>query len=252
MSFSSHPQMVIEPGFPLQVARGKVKNWFAATIVGENPNINSTTYESIWNAGGIYTGWDVTSAAVVTIVSDNVNDAAAGTGARTVLVEGLDGDYNEISETVTLDGTSIVTTSATFLRVWRVTVQTAGSGEANAGVISGTIDGDSVFVMPAGNNRTLLSMFTVPANAKAYLYHFWFENASNDQLRWELNYREENGVFVPKRQGVIHRFSIRFNAHGIESFTEKTDIDIRSRRETGAGTSRVTSGYRLLIERNSV
>ena len=46
-----------------------------------------------------------------------------GTGARTVLIEGLDENYDIQSETVTMDGTTNVVTTNTYIRLFRMTVQ---------------------------------------------------------------------------------------------------------------------------------
>jgi len=75
-------------------------------------------------------------AAVLTIVSTSVNDTAAGTGARTITVKGLNASFAEISEIVTLNGTTPVVTVSLFIRVNNVIITTAGSLKHNDGEIT--------------------------------------------------------------------------------------------------------------------
>ena len=67
---------------------------------GKNPDVGNTE-ETIWDAGGLYS-WQ-SAAESLEILSSEVADAAAGTGARTVTVKGLDSNYELLSETVTLN-----------------------------------------------------------------------------------------------------------------------------------------------------
>jgi hypothetical protein len=50
-------------------------------------------------------------------------------------IQGLDGSYNLAEETVDMDGTTTVTTTQTFLRVFRMSVETAGTSGNNEGNI---------------------------------------------------------------------------------------------------------------------
>ena len=47
-------------------------------------------------------------------MSDDANDDVAGTGARTLRIQGLDGSYNLAEETVDMDGTTTVTLHKNF------------------------------------------------------------------------------------------------------------------------------------------
>jgi hypothetical protein len=105
-----------------------------------------------------------------------VNDTAAGTGARTVVIEGLDADYVEITETVTLNGQSAVLTAASFLRINYAYVATAGSTKSAAGDIyigTGTLTAGvpaTVYdIIKFNYNNTITGCFTVPAGHTAYL-----------------------------------------------------------------------------------
>src|SRR6478736_1447214 len=82
--------------FYLQVSRGQIPGHRSITRAGLNQDIDSGAYESLWDHGGLYVF--PPSASVMTVSSSSTADAVAGTGARTVLVAGLDANYAEIQE----------------------------------------------------------------------------------------------------------------------------------------------------------
>jgi hypothetical protein len=166
-------------GFPMQdtkflVALGVYKGFSLYRKYGVNNAVNgSGTAEDIWPIGTIRVL--PSAAAVVSTVSSSIQDDAdlVGTGAWTVQIEGLDADYVELTETVTLNGTGAVTTNASFLRINRAYVVTAGSGETNAGNITLSISGVAQAYIEALEGQTHQCMLTVPAGKTFFVtdYH---------------------------------------------------------------------------------
>ena len=117
----------------------------------------------VWVGQGAYPFQ--TTAQALEIISSSANDTAAGTGARTVMVQGLDANFNPIQETVTLNGTSAVALVNSYLRVNNVQVATAGSGNTNAGTLTLRLAGAgaSQAVMTAGIGYAKQAIYTVPA-----------------------------------------------------------------------------------------
>jgi hypothetical protein len=170
--------------FELQVARGQIAWHNPLFKFGNNPSVGDTL-ETIWAEGCLYSY--LTAATVLKVSSSSTDDTSAGTGARTVQLYGLDGDYNEINELVTLNGQTPVNTTQSFLRINRMVVRSAGSGGANAGVIyAGT--GTVTTGVPAnvyasvngvtGSNQSLMALWTVPAGYTAYLLQYDVSNGS--------------------------------------------------------------------------
>lgn len=103
--------------------------------LGNNPSIDTGTVpEDIWSGGGQFP-W-ITTAAALEAVSTSANDAAAGTGLRTMTITGLDSSFNPITEVVTLNGTTPVALANQFFRINEMRIKTAGSGRVNAGDIN--------------------------------------------------------------------------------------------------------------------
>lgn len=110
-------------------------------------------------------------ASALGLASTSTDDASGGTGARTVRVVGLNASYDLATEDVTLNGTTKVTTSSTFIAINGLYVLTAGSGGANAGHVYVADDGDTFtagvptapyLLLEAGWNIAAPSIYTVP------------------------------------------------------------------------------------------
>lgn len=183
--------------FNLQIARGLVSGFKAVNKFGRNPDVDAAAPEDIWYNGGTWVA--PTAARVHSIVSTSVNDTAAGTGARTVTMYGLNASYVEQSETVTLNGTTPVNTVNSYVMIDRAIVATAGSGGTNAGVITATaaVDGTVTLYMTAGKAGTQLCVYIVPAGYTAYLmgYSFSANLSANALMQCELFVKPFGGVF---------------------------------------------------------
>lgn len=160
-----------------------------------NTDVDSaTTPEFVWGPGGTFTF--PTAAGATTLVSSSANDAAEGTGARTVTVTGLDGDYNEVISTVTLNGTTPVSFPTNLLRVNRLEVVSAGSVRRNAGDVTISINGTTVSSIPTGTGVSQTAIFTVPNNyMKAYLVELFIniQRGGGQSAVIELDKRMPNG-----------------------------------------------------------
>lgn len=230
-----------DENFELQLARGQIYNHRHVFKYGYNGACGATS-ETIWFQSGVYT-WQ-SAATKVTVTSSSTDDDAtptAGTGALTVTLEGLDANYAEISETVTLNGTTAVDTDATFLRLHRMYVVTAGTGLTNAGVIYATVKGDTyttpgvpntatkiMSTIGAGEGQTLQAFYTVPAGYTAYLYNITSSsfNASNSSQITFLA-RPFGGAFRTKNKFVVFKGSFLMPYVVPVSFAEKTDLELR-------------------------
>lgn len=131
----------------LEINKGQRGGEEPVVVFGINDDIDTGSVpEDIISQGGMYAGFNAIAAQLLDIVSGNINDTAAGTGARDVLIFGLDENYDEISERVALDGTTPVKTLKSYLRVNFFMVDNVGSLERNNGIITATQE-TSTFLM---------------------------------------------------------------------------------------------------------
>lgn len=245
--------------FYLQLARGQIHNHTHVHKYGFNGSVG-TGDDTIWFQQGDYT-WS-SAASTLSITSSSTDDDGGGTGALTVTVEGLDANYAEISETVTMDGTTVVNTTASFLRTHRMYVVTAGTGLTNAGVIYAADTGDTYgtpgvpdtatgirSTIGAGEGQTLQAFYTVPAGYTAYLLQVAAgsvngTNASTITLRA----RAEGGAFRTKDKFIVFKDMITVNYPVPTVFAEKTDIEMKG--DAAASTTDVAANFDLILVKN--
>ena len=247
--------------FYLQVARNQIsfhKNIFK---FGNNTSVGDSL-ETVWAEGGLYSY--LTSASVLKVSSSSTADTSAGTGARTVELFGLDTNYDEINETVTLNGQTAVNTTKEYLRINRMVVRSAGTGGANAGVIyAGT--GTVTTGVPAnvyasvngvtGANQSLMTLWTVPAGYTAYILQYDISNGTTSNTpavcKMVLAIRPYGEVFQSKDVK-----SLTTSMHVEETFSiplkveEKSDIEVRAISSSGSVSFDISAAFEIIYIKN--
>lgn len=156
---------MLNDGYPsdyeMAVGWNQVPNHRRVAVLGNSPAANAGS--DIWT-GAVAYPW-MTAATALEAVSSSAADTAAGTGARTLQVFGLDADFVEVVQLITLNGTLPVALPTNLLRINTALIMSAGSGETNAGDISiRRVSGGTVqAIVPAGYGITRQAVYTVPA-----------------------------------------------------------------------------------------
>jgi len=180
---------------------------------------------------------------------------ASGTGAATIQIFGLDSDWASQTETVVLNGTTVVDLAKTYIRINRMVVLTAGSSGGAEGTLTCRIDGagTTAAVINNGNNQTLMAIYTIPAGRTGYFMQGYVglskgggATAVNAQFSWRS--RTFGGVFNVK--GVINCQSsgssyFSYNYAGAPGLPPRTDVLMRV-NEVSA-TIGASAGFDLLI-----
>lgn len=239
----------------LDIASGKYVGFSIVNKFGVNTRIDSgTTPEDIWDGGGVYTGW-ATAAETAQVLSSNVNDTSAGTGARTVSITGLNSAYEITTETLTLNGTTPVTSVNSYIRVHTATVQSAGSGGVNAGTITvrqSTTTANIFLVMRIGYNQSHTSAYTIPAGYTGYMRKIAVmpSATANMALEGAVWTRTFGGVFRARRPFYFtNQMQFHDTIYGGLALTEKTDVILRILATT-ANQVPVAGSYDLVLVKN--
>lgn len=245
--------------FELQISRGQISGHNFTHKFGYNPAID-TTDETIWTEGGVYVY--PTTASTMYISSSSTADTAAGTGARTATVSGLDANFTEISETVSLNGQVGVQLNGAlnWYRVNRIIVNTAGSGGANAGVLyvgteatpTGGVPTNKYATVAIGDNQTLMCIWTVPRGYTAYL-HQKDVSASSSAGKFAiftLVSRPKDGVFNVKDRVLLANNSTSIPYWNPIPFSECTDIEVRAVADSIGGTITASATLDLTYIKN--
>lgn len=222
------------------IVMGLVPGHSIITKFGRNSDIDSGTLpEDIWENGGLYTGFS-SAAQTLDVVSDSTNDTGAGSGAQTMKLVGLDSNFDEIEETITLTGEVVVVTTKLFIRFFRAIVLTAGGGGTNAGIItiSQTTSGDVMGSIQTSQGQTNIGAFTVSNDKSGLLRRIRVGLAKSvagpTTVRFEVCVRSFGGAWLS-----IRTFELSEGSDlGSEFITpilvsEKTDIVLRITEASG-------------------
>lgn len=126
---------ILDRNFKYDVALGNVSGYDTWNKFGYNADVDSASEEVIASFGGTFA--IMTTDDNLDVVSTSANDTnSAGTGARQILLVGIDGSSNYQTETVNLNGTTTVTTSNTWLGINRAYVISSGTSDSNEGTIT--------------------------------------------------------------------------------------------------------------------
>jgi len=222
-----------------QISQGNIANNEAIHIVAQNDAVG-TSQETVWEEGGLYTF--PSSASTMTISSSDANDTSAGTGLRTITIEGLDTNYVEITEVVSLNGQTGVTTSNSYLRINRLIGATAGSTNSNEGTVyigTGAISAGkpaNVFnLIEIGSNISHSGFYTVPATKFLYIPSAIFSVESGKFVEITVIFIAENGIPLEINEWDMSGGVIPFNVQITRGVPQKTDLELRAKNATGGG-----------------
>jgi hypothetical protein len=243
----------LEP-FYLQVQRGKLVGYSSISMFGRNADIDTAQDEDVWDGGGDYIF--LASAETHTIQSDDSADTSTGSGARSIVIEGLDGNYNELSASVTMSGTGSVLTTASFLRVHRMFVNGAGACGFNAGSISAFANSSSVItsIISACNNQSMQAIFTVPASKTGYILVYYFDinkKVVTGAADVDLLIRPPGQVFQVKHHAAGNAAGTSHFEHvfGVP-FVVDEKSDLRMRAGVTVNSTDVTAGFDMILINN--
>lgn len=249
MSITSYPEVVTFGGgvgnYPyfLQVSRGLVPGHKRVFKFGYNGEIQNVE-ETIWDVGGIYAY--PSSAVAMTATSAS---GATDSGVK-VTIEGLDANYDELSEEVTLNASGTATTTGSFLRVYRAFVS---SGTALAGNITITNSSTTYASINSHDQQTLMALWTVPAGYTAYLFQIdttAFTIQNNKVATIRMLTREENGVFRTQQKFDLFEGSYHQDITCPQPISEKTDIEFRAIADSSNADLRVSTTFDIIYIEN--
>ena len=211
----------------IEIAKGKVTGASLASITCVNPNVG-TSFEDIWDAGGslIYPS----AAGEWEILSDDVADASAGTGLKTVKITTLDGDYIVQTQTVTLNGTTPVSLTGTHLRPRIMISVTAGSANENVGtiILREKSSGNTMLQMRPTLNTTFSGHFTIPAGKTALVFQTYVSMSKGADIILDNRCRFVGSeIFISTGENSSYQASFTTNNIARAPIPEKSDLRTR-------------------------
>ena len=227
------PQATLD--YRTEVAIGSVSNVASFGKYGQRINIGNNNTEDVWCADDDIR-FDLVSPERMSIVSTSDADVfGGGGGANTILVYGVDGDWNEVIETVELNGTTPVLTIATMLRVnFLLTASTGGQGNDGDITIASEITDHVQDIVPAGDGYSCSTFYSVPKGRRILIpnIHCSIDRREEGQLVLKVKTVTNSDSYITAFKMYLFESTISLTDQYF-SFDEMTDIKFQVETLTG-------------------
>jgi hypothetical protein len=233
---------------PLAIAKGESNGYSVVHGFGANFDIdNNSEPETVWTTGGLYPWSALDTAQVLYLLSDD----AADTGS--IEIQGLDADYNLISEEVDLTGTTAVTTTNSYLRIYNMVYTSASEG--NVGTITARVTGSVGTVVAQIEERlsqTLMCVYTVPSGYTAYMMagDFSVQKSKDAQIMFMVRpFGKQN--FRIFHMAEVFESTYRYDFPIPLPLPQRTDLEVRA-DNVETNNTRVTSNFTMVLVKNKI
>lgn len=171
-------------------------------------------------------------------------ESTSGSDTTDVTISGLDDNYAEVSETLTLTGTSPVSGTQTFSRVNRAFM--AGTA-TNVGDIHVKRGSTIVTEIAADMGQTLQCIYTIPAGKTGYLMNLSASASKNQVVDLFLFQRPFGGAFRVQSTLSLNQSNEVLQFPVPLKLTEKTDIDLRAK---GSSNATISADFSIILVDN--
>jgi hypothetical protein len=227
--------------FDQMVSGGYIDDHTFIHKFGAVPALSKDATGSVWDINDTVYPWSAFDTAGVV----NLDRASTSDANKVVTVIGLDVDYNETQESITLTDASNNTGTVVFKRVFRAFV---ADGTTNVGNIDIQRGSTTVARITATKGQTLMAVYTIPAGYTGYLYkgtasaQSGADATGNMFVRYfgQQSFRTQH-TFEVGGTGGQYSYDFAFPP----PIPEKSDIDVRVSGRTNNG--RYTAAFDLLL-----
>ena len=222
--------------FDLQVARGQIQGHSTLNIYGYQTAV-ATSFIPVWENATTYT---YPVAATQMHLAGSVGDTAS------IVIQGLDANYNMISETAVLNGATAVTTVKSYLRINSMRVSVGSTTNPSGVVTLKDLTDTTIYAqINAGVGRTQMAIYTVPAGYTFYLSRIDVNTSlnGNNFATYQNRTISSDGVVQLTQQAP---FAINYHTQRVmpRPFLEKTDIQLQCKVNSSTGAISVSQeGY---------
>jgi len=237
----------------IPIAAGEVDGWSnihkfgAVPLMSTNPGLGT-----VWDKSDTlypWTAFDTPGPLTISTTTSNGTLSALDDG-MTVTIIGLDENFLDVQETITITGNAGAGTQ-NFARVYRAFTSQDNQTEVRVSTTTGTPT--EVLRINIGKGQTLMAIYTVPAGKTAYLTKGVATCAANADATIDMFVRYGGvGAFrighTAEVAGVGGQYTYEFAVP--VQMPEKTDIDIRA--TVRSNNARVTAAFDLILVDNPV
>jgi len=237
--------------FDLQVARNQIMGHSVLSLFGYQASV-TTTPIPVWENASTYTY--ITAASTLSLVSTSASD---DTSAK-ILINGLDSNFNPISETLAMNGTGAVTTVNSYFRINSLVMVSPGTSQnTNIGTITLKQSSNVIAQINAGVGKSQSTIYTVPAGYSFYLDLAEVNTSNSYTGSTIITYKVQaiNNVTGVKLNVLQQPFVSIYTASRSSDpfiYTEKTDIQWQLSTSTGTVAAGIIITGKLIQNNNNV
>ena len=229
----------------IDLAQGELHGASFIHKFGAVPAMSQGESGSVWDVDDTLYPWSAfDTAGVLTIPAVNASD-----NGSTITVQGLDDNYNDVTENFVVSSSGTVTGTQTFKRVYRAFM--LDGGLANVGNINVQRGGTTVLRITAGKAQTLMAIYTVPRGYTGFITKGVMTVAGNADATGDMFVR----YFGQETFRVGHSFEVT-GAGGMYQYeftvpiviTQKSDIDVRA--AVRSNNARCTAAFDIILVKN--
>jgi len=259
-------QSLDHPGpasFSLLVARGMVPGHTVIHKFGQAGDLDGAEVGDVWDgATDTVAGFTKTLRYTYSTTAD-IDTVSSSSGSDTVSIEiqGLDENWDLVTQNATLAGTAHVTLDTSLIRVFRM--KNVGDTALIGNVfcyLEGTTttpgipdtEADVRAIIQIGNEQTLMALYTIPNGKTGFMTDFWMSAAkqqtqiSNTQLFMRKN---PTGVFQLKHESSMQSSGNGHIQHGfavpLNGLPEMTDVAMVA--DSSAANGVVSAGFDIIL-----
>ena len=249
------PHIQTNKDIMLAIAEGEVSGMSVVHKFGFSKVIG-TSITPITTSGEYQTPTALTS---IEILSSDVNDTSAGTGAQKVKIQGLTTAWASVEEEVTMNGTTPVALANQYFRIFRAFVSESGTyatsaASSHAGVLTirtagaGATWAEIGQVGTYGVGQTQIGVYTVPAGKTAYVQSKFITVDASKPVDIFMFQRPNADDVTTPFTGAIRVVQQHTGAAGVLNvhpatplgpFLEKTDVGFMATVTTGTASASV-------------
>ena len=223
------------------IAAGLVDGYSGVHKYGAVFETAVSTMSTVWTradttANALY-DWTY-SAGTITV------ESSSGLDTTDVTISGLDENYEEATETLTLTGSTPVSGTQTFSRVNRAFMVTA----TNVGDIHVKRGSTIVTEIAADMGQTLQCIYTIPADKTGYLMNINASASKNQVVDLFLFQRPFGGAFRVQSTLSLNQGNQSIDFPVPLKLTEKTDIDLRVK---GSSNATISGDFTIVLVDNA-
>ena len=230
--------------FILEVQNNEIEGAKVVHKFGHLLTTSTSIVETITDLGGSYVyhlGYGV-NAKKVDVVSSSASDTYA------FVIQGLDAEGKEQSETVTLNGTTIVTSVNTYSRIFRAWNDN-GVDLVGFVTIKETTTANLVAKIAIEDQQTLMAIYTIPLGYTGYLFHGTAAIGQGKQANIRYVIRLKDKVFRTQERFPIFESSLE-SSRPYLPIPELSDIEVRSKATSLADD--ISASFGILLLDNSL